>query len=166
MIRSVRIDDAQEIVAIYNYYIKNTVATFEEDIIDVEEMKKRISDIISKYPFIVYEVDGQILGYAYADVWKTRLAYKNTTESTVYLNPEFINKGLGTRLYTELLDQLRRLNFHAVIGVISLPNEGSIVLHEKLGFDKVAHFKEVGYKFNRWIDVGFWELLVDKEDFT
>jgi len=162
MIRSVKLEDAEAITTIYNYYIKNTIATFEEVEIDVEEMKSRISKIICKYPFIVFEEDDQILGFAYSDVWKTRKAYKNTTETTVYLNPESVNKGIGTRLYNDLLNQLKVLNFHAVIGVISLPNEGSIVLHERFEFEKVAHFKEVGYKFNKWIDVGFWELMIKK----
>lgn len=162
MIRNVRMEDAVAIATIYNYYIKNSVATFEEAIIDGAEMKKRIAKIVTEYPFLVFEENKQILGYAYADVWKTRVAYKNTTETTVYLNPEFVNKGIGTKLYAELLNQLIKLNFHAVIGVISLPNENSIDLHKKLGFEKVAHFKEVGYKFNKWIDVGFWELMINK----
>jgi phosphinothricin acetyltransferase len=163
MIRKVKIEDTSVITSIYNYYIKNTIVTFEEFEIDEAEMKIRILDISAKFPWIVFEENGQILGYAYADVWKTRAAYKNTIETTVYLNPEFIQKGVGSKLYTELLDQLIKLNFHAIIGVISFPNEASITLHEKFGFEKVAHFKEVGYKFNKWIDVGFWELMIPKE---
>ena len=162
MIRKVKIEDAASITSIYNYYIKNSIVTFEEVEIEVVEMENRIMAISDKFPWIVFEENGQILGYAYASVWRTRIAYKNTVESTVYLHPELFNKGIGSMLYTELLNQLIDLNFHAIIGVISFPNDASIALHEKFGFEKVAHFKEVGYKFNKWIDVGFWELLIDK----
>ena len=163
MIRNVQLKDAKEIAGIYNYYIRNTVVTFEETVVGTEEMKEQILSVTVKLPWIVYEKDGQVLGYAYASEWKTRCAYKHSTESTVYLKHGMAKKGIGSLLYKELIRKLTPMGFHAIIGGISLPNNASIALHEKFGFEKVGQFKEVGYKFNKWVDVGYWELLIDKK---
>ncbi len=163
MIRSVKLEDSHEIAEIYNYYILNSIVTFEEIPVDREEMKERILAEDSKLPWIVYEKNGQVIGYAHASEWKSRCAYKNSVESTVYLKPNVRKNGMGSLLYKELIKRLTDMNFHAVIGGISLPNQASIALHEKFGFEKVAQFKEVGYKFKKWIDVGYWELLIDKK---
>ncbi len=162
MIRAVKLEDAVEIAEIYNYYILNSCVTFEEFAVSAEEMRGRIESTNSKYPWFVFEKDNVILGFAYASAWKPRSAYKYTVESTVYLKKEAIKNGIGSMLYTALIGQLTELGFHAVIGGISLPNEASIALHEKFGFEKIAQFKEVGYKFKKWIDVGYWELLINK----
>ena len=159
MIRSIRLADAEGICAIYNYYILNSIATFEKQPLTVEEMQERIKSIHERYPWIVYEEAGEILGYAYANQWRERVAYKQTVESTVYLLPGKQKKGIGSKLYQALIEILETEGFHAIIGGISIPNPDSIALHEKLGFEKIAHFKEVGYKFEQWIDVGYWELL-------
>jgi L-amino acid N-acyltransferase YncA len=163
MIRSVTLEDAREIAEIYNYYVLNSCVTFEELAVSTEEMRTRIEAGNQKFPWLVFEKDSKILGYAYATVWKPRSAYKHTAESTVYLNKEAIKNGIGSLLYTALIGQLTDLGFHAIIGGISLPNEASIALHEKFGFEKIAQFKEVGYKFKKWIDVGYWELLTSKK---
>ena len=160
MIREVKVEDAKEIAEIYNYYIQNTIVTFEEISISTEEMKGRIVAIASKFPWLVYESEGRIKGYAYGGEWKSRSAYKYSLESSVYLKHDEFGKGIGTALYKELLEQLSARDFHAVIGGISLPNEMSIALHEKFGFKKIAQFNEVGYKFDKWIDVGYWELIL------
>ena len=160
MIRKVTLEDAGEISEIYNHYILNSIATFETIAIGVEEMQNRIRLVQQNFPWLVFESDGEILGYAYATEWKARRAYKRTVESTVYLRQDAFNKGIGTKLYKALLKELKKMKVHAVIGGISLPNDASIALHEKFKFEKVAHFKEVGFKFNKWIDVGYWELLI------
>lgn len=161
-IRSARLDDAGDIANIYNHYIANTVVTFEEDAVAAEEMAERISETqSSNLPYLIAEENRAVLGYAYASKWKGRCAYRYTVEATVYLNPDSTGKGLGTKLYRELFKQLAELSYHMVIGGISLPNEGSIALHEKFGMEKVAHFSEVGYKFNRWVDVGYWQGSID-----
>ncbi|HEV8248126.1 MAG TPA: GNAT family N-acetyltransferase, partial [Polyangiaceae bacterium] len=98
-----------------------------------------------------------IVGYAYATRWRTRPAYRFSTEITVYLDPECRRLGIGSRLYEELLAKLQARGVHAAMAGIALPNEASVALHEKFGFSKVAHFKEVGFKFNTWIDVGYWQ---------
>ena len=161
MIREVKVEDAKEIAEIYNYYIQNTIVTFEEISISTEEMKGRIVAIASKFPWLVYESEGRIKGYAYGGEWKSRSAYKYSLESSVYLKHDESGQGIGTALYKELLEQLSARDFHAVIGGISLPNEMSIALHEKFGFKKIAQFNEVGYKFDKWIDVGYWELILE-----
>lgn len=160
MLRQVTPEDARAIREIYNHYILNSVITFEETPVDTGEMRRRIATVIPDMPWLVYEADQKVAGYAYAVPWKGRSAYRHSAEITVYLNPSQFKKGLGTLLYTELIARLRHKGFHALMGGIALPNAASIALHEKLGFQKVAHFKEVGYKFNRWIDVAYWQLLL------
>lgn len=163
MIRSATPDDAPAICAIYNPYIAETTITFEEMPVTAEEMRKRITDVITILPWLVYERDGAVVGYAYATRWRTRAAYRFAVESTVYLTAACRGQGLGRQLYLELIDRLRGLGMHAVIGGIALPNEASVGLHEALGFHKVAHFEEVGFKFGRWIDVGYWERKLPVE---
>lgn len=163
MIRTVKLEDAHEIAEIYNYYILNTCFTFEEIPVSDEEMRKRIEAVQLKLPWLVYENDNEIIGYAYATDWKLRTAYKRTVESTVYLKNEAIKKGIGSLLYKELISRLTEMHIHAVIGGISLPNEASIALHEKFGYEKVGQFKEVGFKFKKWLDVGYWELIINKD---
>ena len=157
-IRSADTGDGEAIAGIYNHYIQTTVVTFEEEDVSGQEMGERIQETQSaKLPYLVAERGGEVIGYAYASKWKGRCAYRYTVEATVYLNPDATGGGIGSALYTELFKQLKELNYHMVIGGISLPNEGSIALHEKFGMKKVAHFEEVGYKFDRWVDVGYWQ---------
>lgn len=163
MVRRVQLEDANAIVEIYNYYILNSIATFEETAIDAIEMKNRIQQCTARHPWLVFEEKGEIIGYAYAGEWKSRCSYKYSVESSVYLKHNATKKGVGTILYSELIKQLKKTDLHVIIGGISLPNEPSIYLHEKFGFEKIAHFKEVGNKFNKWIDVGYWELLIENK---
>jgi phosphinothricin acetyltransferase len=159
-IRDVTTDDAAQICDIYNHYVRNTVITFEQQPISVPEMQERIASYASAYAWLVAERDGQLLGYAYATRWRTRAAYDHTVESTVYVADAARGSGVGRPLYMALLDALRKKSIHAVVGCIALPNPGSVALHEKCGFEKVAHFAQVGRKFDQWIDVGFWQVLL------
>ena len=122
-------------------------------------MASRIQEVIPLLPWIVYEENKQIVGHAYASKWKGRCAYRYSVESTVYLSPAATGKGNGSLLYEALLSQLKGQGFHSIIGGISLPNDASIKMHEKFGFKKVTHFSQVGFKFNKWVDVAYWELL-------
>jgi len=160
MIRDITPLDASSICDIYNYYILNTIVTFEETEVAEAEMQQRINDTTKKLPWIVYEHEGVVQGYAYASEWKSRCAYKNSIETTVYLSAGAEGKGIGTILYDELIKRLKSKNYHALIGGISLPNDRSIALHEKFGFEKIGQFREVGHKFGKWIDVGYWELIL------
>ena len=158
-IRNVNLTDAAQIAEIYNYYIKNTHQTFETEPLSAEEMRERISDISENYPYLVAEEDGEIYGYAYATQFKLRQAYEFSAEVSIYVKNEAKQKGIGTRLYDRLFEELKETDIHAIIAGISLPNDGSVRFHEKLGFNKVAHFREVGYKLGRWVDVGYWEMI-------
>jgi phosphinothricin acetyltransferase len=122
-------------------------------------MASRVREVIDAgLPWVVAEVNDRVVGYAYASKWKGRCAYRFSVESSVYVATDHTGQGIGSKLYDALLDRLRAGKTHVVIGGIALPNEGSVALHERLGFRKVAHFNEVGFKFERWIDVGYWQI--------
>lgn len=152
--------DVPRICAIYNHYIRETVVTFEETPLGVAEMARRIDDVRGRFPWLVVEQGGAVAGYAYASLWKARSAYRFAVESTIYLAPEAVGRGLGTGLYRALLEALPQCDVHRVVGCLALPNERSVALHEKLGFRKIGVFDQVGFKFGRWVDVGYWELAL------
>jgi phosphinothricin acetyltransferase len=158
MIRPATPDDAAAIVAIYNHYIATTTISFEEHAVTPDEMAQRIRDVTAHLPWLVYEDEGRLTGYAYATKWRARSAYRFSAETSVYVESGQGGKGIGKSLYTTLLEELRRREIHMAIGGIAQPNPASVALHESLGFEKVAHFKQVGLKFDRWVDVGYWEL--------
>lgn len=160
MIRPVTPDDASDIAAIYNHYIENTDATFEDDLVTAREMRRRIETHSPEYPWLVSEMVGTVTGYAYAARWHKRSAYRFSVETTVYVDPGQLRRGVGSRLYRALLDELRQREVRCAIAVIALPNAGSVALHERLGFAKVGELEAVGYKFERWVDVGHWQLML------
>lgn len=159
MIRTATSTDASAICAIYNHYVTRTIVTFEEQPVTSAEMQSRMAAVLEKLPWLVIEHDGDIAGYAYASPWKSRAGYRFAVESSIYLAPTHVGRGFGSALYQSLLDDLRARNIHCVIGGAALPNAASVALHERLGFRKVAHFRKNGFKFDRWIDVGYWQLL-------
>ena len=158
-IRPVNLADAAQIAEVYNYYIQNTHHTFETESLGAEEMQKRISEVTENYPYLVAEEYGEIYGYAYATQFKLRQAYAFSAEVSIYVKNAAKQKGIGTELYMQLFDELADTDIHAIFAGISLPNDASVRFHEKLGFSKVAHFREVGYKLGRWVDVGYWEFI-------
>lgn len=153
--------DVQAITDIYNYYIEHSPSTFEEEVLSVDVMEQRVEDVSKKYVWLVGEVGGEIVGYAYAGQWKTRSAYRYTVETSVYVKNGMFGHGYGKQLYSELLKQVEALGYKCLIGGISLPNDASIRLHESLGFVKIGQFVKVGIKFGKWIDVGYWEKRFD-----
>ncbi|MCE1204245.1 MAG: N-acetyltransferase family protein [Holophagaceae bacterium] len=163
MIRPVRMTDAPALADLYNPYIRDTTITFEEEAVSAEEMASRIEKVTSAYPWLVWEEEGRVLGYAYASAWRARAAYRHSTETAIYFAMDQGGRGRGTLLYRALLEELRARGFHLALGGLALPNEASVRLHEKLGFRKAGHMREAGRKFGRWIDVGFWELLLEGE---
>jgi L-amino acid N-acyltransferase YncA len=161
-IRQVRDTDAADIARIYNGYVRDTCITFETDPLDAWEMAQRIAETRAlALPWLVAETSGQILGYAYASKWKGRCAYRFAVETTVYLDPAQAGRGIGATLYDALIAAVRACSMHVAIGGIALPNEASVRLHERLGFRKVGHFEQVGFKQDRWVDVGYWQLMLD-----
>jgi L-amino acid N-acyltransferase YncA len=161
MIRQANTADAAAIVAIYNHYVLNTSVTFEEEAVTTEQMAERIGQLKADgLPWLVLEQSGEVLGYAYATKWRVRSAYRFSVESTVYVKDGVTAKGLGSQLYQQLLAELKVLGLHLVIGGITLPNKQSVALHEKFGFEKCGHFQQVGFKFEQWRDVGYWQKLL------
>lgn len=158
-IRKVELKDAAQIAEIYNYYILKTHHTFETEALSAAEMERRIAETSADYPYLVAETDGAIQGYLYAAQFKLRQAYKHSVEASIYVRNDAKQKGTGSALYKKFFEELEETDIHAIFAAISLPNDASVKFHEKLGYEKVAHFREVGYKLGRWVDVGFWEML-------
>lgn len=160
MIRPVMESDAADICLIYNKYVLNTCISFEESAVTIEEMMERIASIKHHFPWLVDEEDGKVIGYIYAGQWKGRSAYRYSVEAGYYIHSDQTGKGIGTRLMAEFLRELQAMSIHSVICGIALPNPASIALCKKFGFEQVAHFREVGFKMDRWIDVDYWELVL------
>lgn len=161
LIRPAETADAAAICEIYNHYIEHTVITFEEVLLTAGDIDQRLQDINAiGLPWLVADVQGVVIGYAYAGKFRDRSAYRYTAEVTVYLAPAGTGQGAGTRLYNALFEALRERSIHIVIGGITLPNVASVALHEKMGMEKVAHLEEVGCKFGKWLDVGYWQATL------
>lgn len=157
-IREAEDSDAAPITEIYNHYIRHSTATFEEQRVCPGELARRITAAHSaSLPWLVATAGERLVGYAYAVNWKGRSAYRYSVETTVYVDVQMQGRGVGTRLYEALLLGLSERGMHMAMGGIALPNAASIALHERLCFIKVAHFQEVGRKFDRWIDIGYWQ---------
>lgn len=160
-IRAASPGDAAQIADIYNHYVANTVITFEEHPVSADEMSARISEVQSQnLPWLVAEADGSVVGYSYATRWKSRSAYRHSVETTIYLKDGHSGRGVGKTLYSALFPILRQQGMHAVIGGAALPNAASVALHEGLGFERVATFRQVGFKHDRWVDVAYWQLIL------
>ncbi|MDR1810401.1 MAG: GNAT family N-acetyltransferase [Prevotella sp.] len=159
MLRNATPEDAGRIAEIYNHYIENTVITFEDTAVTAAIMADRIAQIQEKgRPFIVYEENGETLGYAYASTWRARPAFNITLETSVYIDVKHLGQGIGSRLYAQLIERTRAIGIHSLIGVIALPNDVSRRLHQKTGFDLIGNFRKTGQKFGRLVDVEFWQL--------
>jgi L-amino acid N-acyltransferase YncA len=160
MVREVKESDAEAMCSIYNKYISGNTITFEETPLLADDMISRIKNITQTFPWFVFEENGKVIGYTYASKWKERSAYRYSVETGTYLDSDYVGKGIGTILKIELLKALKEKSIHSVICGIALPNPASISLCEKFKFEKIAHFKEVGYKLGKWVDVGYWELIL------
>lgn len=161
MIRPVTLADTTAITHIYNYYIEHTPITFETVPLTIEQMRERIKDISCHYPYLVYEVEGMIAGYCYVHTWKERAAYSQTMETTIYLDHKYKKQGIGKQLMDRLISLCREAGYHALVACITASNQESREFHARLGFSKVSHFKEVGYKLGEWHDVVDYELLLN-----
>jgi phosphinothricin acetyltransferase len=165
MLRPVREEDAPVICDIYNYYVEHSAVTFEEEPLSPRKMAERIRGIAGAYPYLVWEGEEGLTGYAYASRWKERVSYRFSVELSLYLRKGFEGRGMGTALMARLLEELRAQGLHLAVSGITLPNKRSVALHEKFGFEKAAHFREAGFKLGRWQDVGYWQLCLGSPDF-
>lgn len=163
-IRDVNLEDAEKLENIYRPYVENTAITFDYEVPSVAEFEDKINHTLQKYPFLVAEKNGEILGYAYASEFYPKAAYEWTAEITIYLDKKARGQGIGEELYTELESRLKDNGIFRITSCIAYPDEGSISFHEKNGFRKVAHFEKVGYKFNRWWDVVWYQKDIRNDD--
>ncbi len=159
-IRQATLQDGMAIARIYNWYIENSTITFEEQAVAGGDMAQRIVVADKTRPWLVMEEAGKIVGFACAARWKLRSAYRYARETSVYVDRDYIGQGRGVALYERLINELRQTKIHVLIAGIALPNDKSITLHEKLGFKKVGELQEVGYKFEKFLDVGYWQLML------
>lgn len=166
-IRTATVDDTAAILQIYAYYVKNTAITFEYEVPTCEEFQGRIEKMLRRYPYLVAERDGRILGYAYAGRFVGRAAYDWSVELTIYLDPAAKKCGLGRKLYEVMeiaLKEMGILNLYACIGYPEVEDEylnrNSAQFHEHLGFKTVGLFQNCGYKFNRWYHMIWMEKII------
>ncbi len=160
MIRSVKPEDAAAIAAIYNEYVRNTTISFETEVLSEDAMRERIVQIAEHHPYLVVEEEGRILGYCYAHPWKERTAYFRSWETTIYLHPQHLGCGMGTRLMQELIARCRSADCHVLIACITADNSASREFHRRLGFSQVSHFSEVGLKHGCLLDVVDYQLIL------
>lgn len=159
-IRQIVMGDAPAVQAIYAPYVAATTISFEEVPPDIVEVERRIAALMPHYPYLVAEVDGRVLGYAYASEHRSRAAYRTSVDVTVYVAPGAQRSGVARNLYSSLLPAAASLDYHAAFAGIALPNEASVGLHEAMGFEPVGIYREVGRKFGAWHDVGWWQRLL------
>lgn len=152
-IRLATLEDAADLLEIYRPFIQNTSITFEYAVPTLEEFTKRIQNIIDFYPWLVYEEEGKILGYAYATPYGVREAYKWSATLSIYLMPEAEGKGVAQYLYNTLLKLLKEQGIYKAYAIVTLPNLKSEKFHLKMGFEKVGIFENIGYKLGEWKNV-------------
>jgi phosphinothricin acetyltransferase len=151
-------DDAEAVAAIYAPVVAETAISFETEPPSPIEMRQRISEVLPGFPWLVCRRDGDVLGYAYAHLFRTRAAYAWSVETSVYVGAGARRLGVGSRLYGALLPILLKQGFHRAFAGITLPNPASVALHESVGFTPIGVFRRVGWKFGSWWDVGWWQL--------
>lgn len=161
MIRLARPEDTSSILEIYAPYIRDTSITFETEVPSESEFAGRIRTYMINFPWLVFEKDQKVAGYAYAARYRERAAYQWGVECSVYIHPEFHRAGIARQLYQALFRILKFQGFTTVYAVINLPNDSSVALHETLGFHHFATYEKVGYKLGRWKNVGWWQLTLN-----
>jgi L-amino acid N-acyltransferase YncA len=149
--------DAAACAAIYAPAVNDSVASFEESAPPAREMSARIERISARHPWLVAEEAGEVLGYAYATQHRARAAYRWAVDTSVYVSPEHHRRGIGRALYDVLLPLLHEQGMYSACAGITLPNEASVALHERLGFELVGRYREIGYKHGVWLTVGWWQ---------
>jgi phosphinothricin acetyltransferase len=151
-------EDALAVREIYAPAILETPASFETEVPSVEELRRRIAEVSATYPWVVYEDEGEMLGYAYASRHSARAAYEWSVDTSVYVRNGLHRRGVGRALYTSLLNLLRLQGYYNAYGGITLPNEASVGLHKAIGYELVGVYENVGYKFGAWHPVAYYGL--------
>ncbi len=167
IIREAKLSDAKDLVNIYSYYVSYTAITFEYDVPTVKEFESRIKHTLERYPYLVAENEGRILGYAYASPLNPRAAYQFCVETSIYIDKDAHKQGIGKALYAELEKRLIEQGIQNMYACITYPEvedefltKNSVQFHEHLGYKEVGLFHKCGYKFNRYYDVMWMEKNV------
>lgn len=164
IIRTATMEDVEGILAIYAPFILKTSISFEEEVPEIDTFWNRMQAIMKNNAWLVCHIDGLIVGYAYATLHRERPAYRWTREVSVYVAPDFQRRRVALGLYTALVELLRIQGIRNILAGITLPNEKSVGFHEQFGFSPVGIYKHVGFKFDQWHDVGWWEMRIGKDD--
>lgn len=160
MIRLARSEDAAQVAAIYAPFVTGSATSFEYSTPDAAEMAARIASTLAYAPYLVQDVGGEVVGFAYASKHRDRAAYQWSVDVSVYIHERARRQGVGRALYTSLFALLRLQGFYTAHAGISLPNPASVGLHEALGFQPVGVYRSVGFKRGAWHDVGWWQLAL------
>jgi L-amino acid N-acyltransferase YncA len=152
--------DLREIDEIYNHYVHHSTCTYQEEPSSEEARRQWFAAHETAYPVVVYQENGQVVGWASLSRFHPRSAYRHTVENSVYVRSDLHGRGIGSALLAHLIEQARALGHHAILALIDADQTGSIALHKKFGFTEVAHLRQVGFKFDRWLDVIYLELLL------
>lgn len=150
--------DAEAILEIYAPLVKDTATSFEKTVPSIPEFEERIRTYSSEAPWLVAEIKGQVVGYAYATGHRSRYAYQWNQEVTAYVHQHFRKRGIAKKLYLKIFEILKAMNYCKAIAVITLPNDPSVAFHRALGFQKMGEMKDVGFKFDRWYSTSWWDL--------
>ena len=163
IIRLANENDASPMLAIYTPIVRETTISFELQPPSETEFQQRIESYQQQIPWLVCEIDGEVVGYAYASPYRPRAAYQWSVESSVYVSENHRRKGIAKALYTALFKLLQLQGFYNVVAAIALPNQPSVAIHEAVGFTPVGVLHRVGFKFGKWHDVGYWQLSLQPE---
>ena len=158
IIRAATEDDSADILNVYSFYIENTAASFETSVPSVEEFAQRIGGILKTYPYLVCELDHEIIGFTYASRHRERAGYRFGVDVSIYIKKGMQGQGIGTALYERLFAELSDKNYYNAYASITLPNESSCALHKKFGFKEIGIHHNTGYKLGKWHDI----LWLDK----
>jgi phosphinothricin acetyltransferase len=159
-IRNATLSDLSRITDIYNWAVENTTASFDINSQTLEQRTEWFAKHDEKYPLIVYEFEGKVVGYAGLSEFRSKEGYKNTCELSVYIDPEYHNKGIGKKLMEQIINLGKEIGFHVIISGICADNRICIKMHEKFGFVSCGHMKEVGFKFGVYLDCLFYQLFI------
>lgn len=150
--------DGPACAAIYAPFVAGSAVSFEDAPPDGDEIARRIESLSARYPWLVAEASGEVAGYAHASPHRDRAAYRWAVEAAVYVGEGHRGRGIGKQLYRTLFEHLARQGFRTVCAGVTLPNPASVALHESVGFEPVGVYRRIGYKAERWQDVGWWQL--------
>lgn len=153
--------DLPAINDIYNHYVLHSTCTYQEETEPLEGRRRWFAHHGEAHPIIVAETEGGLIGWGSLSAYHARSAYRRTVENSVYVHQDFHRQGIGSILLKELITRARNLRHHVIIAAIDAEQPASVALHAKFGFQKVGHMKHLGFKFNRWLDVIYMELLLD-----